>query len=226
MKRDALRRGDRSLAAWMRAFDPQWWLNDTPEIFRADMNALLVELSHASGDDDVRVAGVHAMLAWVERYLGLVSDAFTRTARVVERARATPFWVVPRHRVGVGLEYVASAIAHAETSQLPVPPDAEALLDEFPAQACGVVDLFRSGIACLRGDRAEALRLLERAESEPGMERTRLVVTGARCARGRLLGGSLGRALVSAELERGRMCGHANPERLLESAWPGFRSVS
>jgi hypothetical protein len=79
-------------------------------------------------------------------------------------------------------------------------------------------------MANLVGDRAEAIRLLERAEAEPGMHRARTVVLGARLGRGRLLGGARGRALVSEALETTRAAGCPNPERMLETWCPGFRN--
>ncbi len=47
-----------------------------------------------------------------------------------------------------------------------------------------------------------AIRLLERAEAQPGRDRPRMVVMGARFARGRLLAGSAGSALARGEVER------------------------
>jgi hypothetical protein len=86
-----------------------------------------------------------------------------------------------------------------------------------------MIDLFRAAIANLAGDRSEALRLLELAEAEPGMERTRLVAIGARWARGHLIGGSEGRDIVLEQVETLQALGCVNPERLLNGSWPGFR---
>jgi hypothetical protein len=58
------------------------------------------------------------------------------------------------------------------------------------------------------------------------MESVRMVVAGARYARGRLMGGSEGRALAKDELESLRALGCVNPARLLDSWWPGFGAVT
>ena len=225
-KRDALRRGDRNLTTWLCILDSQWWLTDTPEVFQAELNTLLAELSSTRGVDQTMIGNVESVLAWVERYRGLAGDAFARTARVVERTRVSPSWIMPRRRVTVGFEYVASAIAYAEGNRCPVPADAEAVVAEFPVQTCGIVDMCRAAMAELAGDRREAIRLLERAEAEPGTERVQMVLFGARYARGHLIGGSQGLALVREQLESLRELGCANPQRFIESFWPGFRSAS
>jgi eukaryotic-like serine/threonine-protein kinase len=224
-KRDALRRGDRNLAAFMRTLDSHWWLTDTPEIFRVDLLALLAELSTTTGDDNLLVLLIHAVLASVERYQGLASEAFARTAPVIERVRASRYWTIPKTRADFSVEYLASAIAYAEQSRQPLPSAAEAVLSEFPVQGSGTIDMFRAGMAHLAGNRAEAIRLLERAEAEPGILRARMVVASARLARGRLLGGAPGRALVREALETVRAFGSADPERLLQSWCPGFRNA-
>jgi hypothetical protein len=225
-KRDARRRGDRMLMTWMRILDSQWWLADTPEVFHADLSALLAELKATADEHPILIELVELSLAGVEVYRGLASEAFARMTPVLERARASPAWLVPRQRVSVGLGYVPAAIAHAEASRSPVPAAAEAVLAEFPVQTCGVIDVYRAAIANLAGDRGEAIRLLERAEAEPGKERTRMVGFGARYGRGRLIGGAEGRALILEQVDTLRGLGCANPERLVASYWPGFRSAS
>ena len=50
----------------------------------------------------------------------------------------------------------------------------------------------------------------------------RTIAMAARFARGRVVGGSVGRALIREELERWRSVGFVNPERLLDHHWPGF----
>jgi len=156
----------------------------------------------------------------VERYLGLAADALARTTLVIERMRETGSWIVPRQRVTYGMEYVASAIAIAEAGGPEVSADVRAVLEDFPREACGLVHLYRAALANLSGDLNEAMRLLELAEAEPGQERTRVVVMGARIARGRLTGD---RRLVEEELAMSRGVGVANPERLFDSWWPGLR---
>jgi len=225
-RRDALRRRDRTLVALTLTTDSRWWLTDTPELYRDDLKAVLAELLHTSGEDHVVTWVVNAVLAWVERYLGLAGEAFARAARVLELARASPFfWRPPRVRVTFVTEYVASAIAHAEASGCALPANVEGVLAEFPVQASGVVYLFRAGIAHLGGDRNEALRLAERAEAEPGLERTRVVSWSARYFRGRLLGGTAGRALARERLDAMRAMGCRNPERFFASWYPGFRNA-
>jgi eukaryotic-like serine/threonine-protein kinase len=223
-KRDALRRGDRNNAAFMRALDGEWWIKDTPELYRADMIALLAELDHYSGMNHLLVSVIHSVLAGAECYLGLTAEAFARTTRVIERLRISKYWFVPKTRCAFLMPYIASAIAHAEASGHPVPAEAVEVIDDLPVQARGVAGIFRAGIAHLGGDRTEALRLLERAESDPGQERTRLVLSGARFARGRLIGGPHGQALVQAERDLLRTLGCADFERLLDSFWPGLRA--
>jgi eukaryotic-like serine/threonine-protein kinase len=223
LKRNALRRRDQSVTAWVRILDHQSWLKDQPELLRADMNALLSELTHTGGDDAMLVCAIEVALARVERYTGQTADSFARIERALAPLRGSLHWMIPLHRANVGTEFVASAIAHAEASNSALPPDAEAVLSELPVQSCGVAGVLRAAIANLAGDRDEAIRLLERAESEPGMDRKGHVIGAARFARGRLLGGSAGRALVREELEKWRRVGFVNPERLLEHHWPGFR---
>jgi hypothetical protein len=155
--------------------------------------------------------------------MGQTADSFARIERALALLRGSLLWVVPLHRANVGTEFVTSAIAHAEAARIPVPAQAEAVLGELPVQSCGVAGVLRAGIANLAGDRDKAIHLLEQAESEPGMDRKGLVVDAARFARGRLLDGSVGRALVREELEKWRGVGCVNPERLLEHLWPGFR---
>jgi hypothetical protein len=219
-KRDALRRGDRNILAWASICDCSWWITDTPEAYRAELLDLLQELLARSDDSQVLVWSVHANLAWVERYLGLTADALARTTLVLERMRKTGSWFVPRQRVIYDMEYVASAIASAEAGGPEVSAEVRSVLDEFPRQACGMIHLYRAGLAHLSGDRHETMRLLELAEAEPGKERTRTVVMGARIARGRLTGD---RRVVEEELARSRGVGCANPERLFDSWWPGLR---
>jgi hypothetical protein len=224
LKRNALRLRDQSLTAWVRILDHQPWLQDRPELLRADLNALRAELSHTGGDDEMLVCAIEVALGRVERYAGHTADALAHAQRALAPLRGSLLWMVPLHRANVGTEFVASAIAHAEATRDPLPAEAEAVLAELPIQSCGVAGVLRAGIANLRGDRDEAIRLLEQAEREPGMDRKYHVVGGARFARGRLLGGSAGRALIREELERWQSVGCVNPERLLDHHWPGFRT--
>jgi eukaryotic-like serine/threonine-protein kinase len=224
-RRDAQRRGDRITEAWMTVYDGEWWMTDKPEDVRAHLNRLLAEPSKIGGAHQVLVMSIESILAWVERYLGLFTDASTRMERVVDRARGGPWWMVPRARVHLSGEYVASAIARAEASGRPLPGDAEAVLADFPVQVRGLADVYRAGIANLAGDRSEAIRLLERAEADPGTDRARLVALGARFGRGRLLGSVRGDALVRETFATGREIGGKNPERLLASLWPGFGRI-
>jgi hypothetical protein len=187
------------------------------------MIALLAEVDHYSGMNHLLVSVIHSVLACAECYLGLTVEAFARTSGVIERLRASKYWFVPKTRCAFLMPYIASAIAHAEASGHPVPAEAVEVIDDLPVEARGVAGIFRAGIAYLGGNRAEALRLLERAESDPGLERTRLVLSGARFARGRLIGGPRGQALVQAERELGRTLGCADFERMLDSFWPGLR---
>jgi hypothetical protein len=168
---------------------------------------------------------VECALAWVERYRGLAADAHARASRVLERQRASTLWLIPRHRVNIGIEYAASAIAHAEASGGAVPADVETMLGEFPVQVCGTTELFRAGMKNLAGDRRAAIHSLERAEAEPGRDRARMIVMGARFARGRLLAGSVGSALARGEVERAHAMGCAKPERFFASFWPGFQGT-
>jgi hypothetical protein len=119
-----------------------------------------------------------------------------------------------------GTEFVASAIASAEAGGPAVSEDARAVLEEFPPQACGVINLFRAGLAHLSGDLRETMRLLELAESEPGKERTRVVLVCARIARARLMGD---RRAVEEDLAISRSIGCADPERIFDAWWPGLR---
>jgi hypothetical protein len=199
-------------------------MTDRAEPFRADLNRLLAEQANVNGADPILIMTIETMLAWTERYLGLFADALARMARVMESAREEVWWMLPRVRAHLSAEFVASAIARAEASGCSLPEGAEAMLAELPAQARGFGDMFRAGMANLRGDRAEAIRLLERAQAEPGVDRALLVDLGARFARGRLLGGPVGHTLVQQVLDRCREAGFESPVRLLESLWPGFRS--
>ncbi len=221
-KRDAQRRGDRLLAAWMRTLDSEWWMADAPEAFHADLSGLLAELSNVSGADPILIVSIESMLAWAERYLGRSDDALARMTRVVDHARGTAWWMIPRVRAHLCAEYVVSAIARSEATGAPLPGNAEALLAELPIQARGFADMLRAGVANLAGDRCEAIRLLERAQAEPGLDRPLHVELGARFARGRLLGGTAGGPLVREVLDRLRGIGCKKPERLIESLWPGL----
>jgi tetratricopeptide (TPR) repeat protein len=223
-RRDALRRGDPHLSAWTSVADHGWWQTDTPEARRAELLGVLHELSAKCDDGQVLVWSVHAVLAWVERYLGLAADALARTTLVIARLRESGSWLIPRQRFTFGLEYVASAIASAVASGERVSADAQALLEDLPPQASGMINLYRAAIAHLAGDRHEALRLLDRAEAEPGKERARMVVISARVARARLIGDEASRGIVEAEFAELRRHGTADPQRFLDSFSPGFRA--
>jgi hypothetical protein len=219
--REAQRRGDLGTAAWAAALDPRWWLDDAPAPKRAELIALVAELTRTHGNEHAIVWAVHSMLSWIERYMDRSYDALDRMARVMAIIRPTITWTIPQVRATYGVEFVASAIAHAEASGQPLQAETDAVISELPPELSGTADMLRAGIAHLNGDRAGALALLERAHVRPGMARSRVVSASASYfADG--IRGVFGPSLeVHVMLRQG--CG--DPERLFHSWWPGFRRI-
>jgi hypothetical protein len=222
-RREAKRRGDLFLMTWARCLDFRWWLDDAPEPQRQALVELLDELSTRSASDELTIWFVEALLCFVERYIGRAPRAMQRYRDVFSTIRASLFWEVPRQRVLFGKEFVACAIVEAqETGNLDALRDAERVLEQFPPPVSGTVTLLRAGIANVRGDRNQAIRLLEAALAEPGKSGALSVSKSAGWFLGLLLGGTRGKELVEAAERHGDALGMANPWRMSNTVWPGF----
>ena len=194
-----------------------------PERQREDLNDLLVELSRTGGDDEVIVWFVKVMLCGVERYLGMVTEALTRSEDVLRSARSSLLWQIPRVRVGIVREFVACAVAHCrETGNLDSLREAEAMLAELPVPASGMDALLRACIANVRDDRDEALRLVEIAISDPGRVGALSVALTARLFQGLLLGGPRGEALLQEAKSEFSARAFPLSWKLVNAVWPGF----
>jgi eukaryotic-like serine/threonine-protein kinase len=222
-RRDASRRGDLVLMTWARCLDFRWWMDDAPELQWRDLNALREEVSQRSAGNELTIWFIDALICFVGRYMGRAPDVIHRYKDVFEQIRGSYAWGVPRHRVLYGKEFVACAIVEAQATQNhDVLKDAEGVLEQFPAPVSGMVTLLRAGIANVRGDHGQALRLLESAASDPGKSAARAVSMSATWFQGLLLGGARGRALVEAAEEDAHARGVANPWRVINTVWPGF----
>lgn len=181
-------------------------------------------------DYNVQLAIAIYMRAWIYLYRGMPAEALEILAREWPHLKKHHYPRLSGVRQWLFFARAQNVLALARTMADPraalrtAEHDARKLEADYVPFANSMARLIRAGCAALRGDKPNALALLEKAAAELDAADMAMMAAAARRRIGELAGGSSGQALIDASEAAMRAEGVRNPARLAAVFASGFSS--